>query len=49
MHYVRASKGVKDTTVEGLRDFYGKDDNRFSLLNRDYDRTFDDLIVLDDF
>ena len=48
MHYLRASEGVKDTTVEGLRDFYGRDD-RFSPLKRDYAKTFEGLRVLADF
>lgn len=49
MHYARASKGIKDTTVEGLRDFYGRDDEKFSPLKRDYAQTFEGLMVLADF
>ena len=49
MHYVRASNGIKDTTVEGLRDFYGRDDEKFSPLVKDYSQTFGGLRVLADF
>ena len=46
MHYARASRGIKDTTVEELRDFYGRDDEQFSLLVKDYSQTFEGLRVL---
>ena len=49
MHYARASRGIKDTTVEGLRDFYGRDDEQISLLVKDYSQTFEGLRILADF
>ncbi|MBQ7592841.1 MAG: DUF262 domain-containing protein [Synergistaceae bacterium] len=49
MHCLRASKGVRDTTVDALRDFYGRDDTKFSPLKRDYTQTFSNLIILADF
>ncbi|MBQ7561914.1 MAG: DUF262 domain-containing protein [Synergistaceae bacterium] len=49
MYCVRAFAGIRDSGLESLRDFYSRDDNKFSLLNRDYAKTFDDLITLADF
>lgn len=49
MYYVRAAAGIRDSSLESLRDFYNRDDDKFSLLNRGYQRTFDDLNMLADF
>lgn len=49
MHYLRVSKGIKDTTVEGLRDFYSRNDNKFSPIVKDFIKTFEDLRLLADF
>ena len=49
MHYVRASKGIRDTSTDKLREFYGRDDEKFSLLRRNYAQTFNDVITLADF
>ena len=49
MYYVRAEAGIRDSSLESLRDFYSRDDNKSSLLNRDYKKTFDDLNILADF
>ncbi len=49
MYCARAFAGIRDSGLESLRDFYTRDDNKFSLLNRDYSKTFADLIILADF
>ncbi len=47
MHYERAMLGLKDTTQEGLRSFYEKDNYR--LLRVDHKRVFANLLSLADF
>lgn len=47
MHYERASLGLKDTTQEGLRSFYEKDNYR--LLRVEHKRVFANLLALADF
>ncbi len=49
MFYAKASQGSIDTSVEGLRDFYTRDDKKYSPLKRDYTKTFDNLLILADF
>ena len=47
MHYERARLGLKDTTQEGLRSFYEKDNYR--LLRAEHKRVFANLLSLADF
>ena len=49
MYCVRSEHGIRDTTVEKLRNFYSRDSEKFSLLRRDYDKTFRDLVTLAEF
>ena len=47
MHYERAGKGLQDSTQEGLRSFYEKDNYR--LLTEDHERVFENLCSLAEF
>ena len=49
MFYARASKNIRDTTTPKLRDFYSLDNDKFSLLARDYEQTFRNLMTLAEF
>lgn len=48
MYYIRAREEITGTK-QGIRDFYTRDDSKFSLLRRDYYKTFCDLQVLAEF
>lgn len=47
MYFERAKKGVKLSTLEGLRKFY--EAGSYSLLTKHHERTFANLIALADF
>ena len=47
MHYERARMGIQDSTQEGLRSFYEKDNYR--LLTEDHERVCDNLKALAEF
>ena len=47
MHYERAKLGIQDTTNEGLRSFYERENYR--LLREEHERVFANLRLLADF
>lgn len=47
MYYERAKRGIKNSTIEGLRKFY--EAGSYSLLREYHEQTFSNLIMLADF